>query len=89
LESRLDIQLVSAPAGAVAQARGAFDGQMLFATVLDECEELSELLGSDKPVADGAPHREVVGECLARAFMRRLPEEGRVIVRKALRSSLA
>ena len=35
--------------------KGGFDGQMLFATILDEREELIEkLLGPGKPVAEGA-----------------------------------
>jgi hypothetical protein len=38
---------------------------MLFATILDEGEELSEeLLGPSKPVAKGAPHGQVIGEGL-------------------------
>jgi hypothetical protein len=46
-------------------SQGSLDGQMLFATKLDEVEELSqELLGTSEPVTKGAPYGQVISEGL-------------------------
>jgi hypothetical protein len=71
-------------------SQGSLDGQMLFATILDEGEELSEeLLGPSKRVAKGAPHGQVIGEGLTEDVHAASPSQGRAIVRKVSRSTLA
>ncbi len=71
-------------------SQGSLDGQMLFATILDEGEELSEeLLGSSKPVTEDAPHGQVIGEGLTEDVHAASPGQGRAIVRKVSRSTLA
>lgn len=63
---------------------------MLFATILDEGEELSEeFLCPSKPVAKSAPHGQVIGEGLAEDVHAASPGQGRAIVRKVSRSTLA
>jgi hypothetical protein len=71
-------------------SQGSLDGQMLFATMLDEGEELSqELLGTIEPVTKGAPHGQVIGEGLTEEVHAASPGQGRAIVRKVSRSTLA
>jgi hypothetical protein len=71
-------------------SQGSLDGQMLFATILDEGKELSEeLLGPSKPVAKGAPYGQVIGEGLTEDVHAASPGQVRAIVRKVSRSTLA
>ena len=73
-ERRLDIQFGSA-------SQGRLDGQMLFATILDEGEELNEeLLGPSKPVAKGAPHGQVIGEGLTEEVLDGSEHDGTLAV---------
>ena len=70
--------------------KGRLGGQVVFATILDVGEELSEeLLGSSKLVAEDATHGQVVGEGLAERVHATSPGQGRAIVRKASWSTLA
>jgi hypothetical protein len=63
---------------------------VVFATILDVVEELSEqLLGSNKLVAKDATHGQIVGKGLAESAHRTSPGQGRAIVRRASRSTLA
>jgi hypothetical protein len=63
---------------------------MLFATILDEGEELGqEFFGPSEPVAKGAPHGQVIGEGLAKDVHAASPGQRRAIVRKVSRSTLA
>ena len=63
---------------------------MFFATMLDESEELSEeLLGSSELVTKGATHGQIIGEGLTEDVHATSPGQGRAIVRKASRSTLA
>jgi hypothetical protein len=71
-------------------SQGSLDGQMLFATMLDEGEELSqELLGTSEPVTKGAPHGQVISEGLTEDVHAASPGQGRAIIRKVSRSTLA
>jgi hypothetical protein len=63
---------------------------MLFATMLDEGEELSqELLGTIEPVTKGSPHGQVISEGLTEDVHAASPGQGRAIIRKVSRSTLA
>ena len=64
---------------------------MLFATMFDEGEELSEeLLGPGEPVTKGAPNCLIIGEGLTEGDVHAAsPGQRRAIVRKVSRSTLA
>jgi hypothetical protein len=69
---------------------GRVSGQVVFVTILDVGEELTEeLLGSDKPVAEDTTHGQIVGKGLAKGAHATSPGQGRAIVRKASWLTLA
>ena len=66
--------------------QSSLDGQMFFAPILDEGEELSEeLLGANEPVAKGAPHGQIIGQGLTEDVHAASPGQERAIVRKVSR----
>jgi hypothetical protein len=63
---------------------------VVFATILDVSEELTEeLLRSDELVAEDMAHGQIVGKGLAESAHGTSPGQGRAIVRRASRSTLA
>lgn len=63
---------------------------MVFALRLEVGEELGKkLLGPNKRVAEGATHGQVIGQGLAKGAHATSPGQGRAIVRRASRSTLA
>jgi len=58
--------------------------------LLDVCEELrEELLGSNEPVTEDASYSQIVGQGLAESGHATAPGQGRAIVRRASRLTLA
>ena len=63
---------------------------MFLAALIDEGKELGEkFLGSHETIAKGAPHGEIVGKCLTQDVHAASPGQGRAIVRRASRLTLA
>jgi hypothetical protein len=79
--------------GACRQRRpgeGHLRGQVVFALCLEVGEELvKELLRPSKRVSEGATHGQVVGQGLTKRAHAASPGQGRAIVRRASRSTLA
>jgi hypothetical protein len=70
--------------------KGRLSGQVGFATILDVSEELGEeFLGSYKLVAEGATYGQIVSKGLAEGVHATPPGQGRAIVRRASRLTLA
>jgi len=69
---------------------GRINGQVVFVTILDVGEELTEeLLRSDELVAEDTTHGQIVGKGLAEGAHATSPGQGRAIVRKASWLTLA